>query len=558
MVMLHAYILRELLKSFGLCLLALTALFTMGGGLYKVLNFEGVTTGDLFTVLPLLIPIVVTLTMPIAALFAATITYGRIAADNEFVAARAAGINIHRLFLSAILLSLFVTLFSLLSVNLVIPRFMKSIEMFALTHIRDLAYNRLIQSGYIRYAEQGKDRYTLVAQEVKNVAEKELIAKGFEPPSDDNGYFWVERPTFIMSDKNGELRRFSVAEGGLVQFNTRDAEVKLTLYVKSARIYEGGRVIEPEFQKIGPLTTEIPFTPKPAMVDLATLRRWETAPWEAPKILQTMEKATFLRDARRLIFQDALLKKFAEAGRVVFHDPEGSEYTIAAASAVAAGDKLALDEVEVVRRPAPGDTERPVLRYEAPLAKLQAKTEQGETRLTLDMQRAEERRVREFVTRADGYGTQREYDDFRLENLVPPDEILERIRACTPQAVLDPKVVLPPDPELEKSRKRLWSQALELQRKIEGVIHFRFSFALSALVTIIMGAALGVMFRGSRALAAFGLACVPFAIVAVLIFVGKQMVESEGGQNVGPFLIWGGLALVGLADAVILRVGVRR
>jgi hypothetical protein len=84
------------------------------------------------------------------------------------------------------------------------------------------------------------------------------------------------------------------------------------------------------------------------------------------------------------------------------------------------------------------------------------------------------------------------------------------------------------------------------------------SFASSALVTILMGAALGVIFRGARALAAFGLACIPFATVAVLISMGKQMTESETSHALGPFLIWGGLALVAVADVVILRFGVRR
>jgi len=46
--------------------------------------------------------------MPIAALFATTMVYGRLAADNELQACRAAGINIHCLFLSTVLLSVFV------------------------------------------------------------------------------------------------------------------------------------------------------------------------------------------------------------------------------------------------------------------------------------------------------------------------------------------------------------------------------------------------------------------------------------------------------------------
>ena len=556
MVTLHAYIFRELSKSFGLSLLALTALFTMGGGLFNILKVEGITAGDIFTVLPMLLPVVITLTMPVAALFAATITYGRLAADNEFVAARAAGINIHRLFFPAISLSLFVTLFTLVSVNLVIPGFMKSIELFALTNIRDLAFNRLAQGGYIHRDEPGKDRYTLIAQEVLNVAEDQLVAKGFERPGPDVGYFWVERPTFLMADKNGELRRFAVAEGGLVQFNTHDEEIKLTLYVKSARVFDGKHVVEPEFQKIGPFTTEIPFTPKPSMVNLSTLSRWKAAPWEAPKIAERLRG--FLREAQKLILRDALVERLSASGRMTFHDTEGAEYTISVASAFSAGDRVTLNDVSAVRQPKPDGTDRPVMRYDARIGKFVSKSEQGHSRIVLELQREDDHRVHEKITHADGTSTQRERDDYRIEDLIPPSEILERIEACTPAAVMNQATVLPADPDLERGRKTLWKQAQELRRRIKSVLHYRMSFALSALVTILMGAALGVIFRGSRALAAFGLACIPFAIVALFIAVGKQMIESESTQHVGPWLIWGGLTLVAAADLVILRVGVRR
>ena len=49
MITLHAYVLRELLKTFGLTILALTALFTMGGGLYNVVRSPGVTATSLLS-----------------------------------------------------------------------------------------------------------------------------------------------------------------------------------------------------------------------------------------------------------------------------------------------------------------------------------------------------------------------------------------------------------------------------------------------------------------------------------------------------------------------------
>src|SRR5690606_14296287 len=118
---LHYYILRELLKTFALTVAVLTILFTLGGGIYNVMRLEGVS-GNFAALLPVLLPNFAAATMPVAALFAATSVYGRLAADNELTACRAAGVNVHGLFLPAVLLSVVVAIVSLLLMNVMIPR----------------------------------------------------------------------------------------------------------------------------------------------------------------------------------------------------------------------------------------------------------------------------------------------------------------------------------------------------------------------------------------------------------------------------------------------------
>ena len=437
---------------------------------------------------------------------------------------------------------------------------MKRIEYFALTNVRDFAFNRLLQRGYMQYAQPGGDRYTLTAQQVLSVPEDQLVAKGFESPGGGVSYLWVEQPTFLMSDRNGQLKRFSVADGGLVQFDTRNRDVKFTLYVRNARDYEfGKRVVQIQNQKIGPYAREIPFSPKPAMLDLETLRRWTAAPWESPKLGEPVEK--FLGKLREHVFCELTAEQLTNGVTLVLHDAEQTRYEIKAGSAVSSGrSQLVLNDLTVTRLPvARGQTQTPPpMRYQAARAKFSAETAGGETWIQLELSEVADQPVREFIVRDDGYGTQRERKSVRLENLLVPADVSDRMQQCTAAAVIDPSTQLPTDAELEEERAKLQRQAAGLRRKIDGVIHFRMSFASSALVTILMGAALGVIFRGSRALAAFGLACVPFATVAILISMGKQMTESESSHAVGPLLIWGGLGLVAVADVLILRFGVRR
>jgi hypothetical protein len=561
MVTLHAYVLRELLKSFGLTVLALTALFSMGGGLYNVVQVEGVTAGDLFTVLPMLIPIVITLTMPIAALFAATMAYGRLAADNELVAVRAAGINVHRLFLPAVLLSIFVALFSAVSANLVIPRFMKQIEHFARSNVRDLAYHRLLRRGYLAYGDPGDEQYMLTAQAVLDVPRSQLVEKGFDPPGGAVSYFWVKQPTFLMIDKQGELKRFSVAEGGLCQFNTRAEQIEFTVYIKNARDYEvGKRVVQIEQQKIGPYAREIPFSPKPSMVDLKTLRQWRAAPWKAPRLRREIDE--FLDRLRAYIFSAETARLLEADQTLVLYDIQDARYEFEAASCTPGRGELACRDATVARHASRGgglrDAPLPT-RYEAPEARLRARPpDNGEPLIELTLSATPEQPVLEYNPRVGDYHMPRQKDSVRLDDLRLPTYVGNGMRACTPAAVINAAAELPTDAELEDDRAELQRSADRMRRKVNGVIHFRLGFSSSALVTVLMGALLGVIFRGARALAAFGLACIPFGVVTILTLMGRQLTENAPTEDLGPFVIWGGLALVALADGAILRLGVRR
>jgi lipopolysaccharide export LptBFGC system permease protein LptF len=555
MVTLHAYLLRELLKTFGLSVLALTALFALGGGLYNVMRFPGVTAGDLFTVLPLLLPIVITLTMPVAALFATTMAYGRAAADNELVACRAAGVNIHRLFLSAILLSVFVALFTLVAVNLVIPEFLQRIEYFARGNVRDLAFHRLLQDGYIHYGRAGKEHYMLTAQQVKPVEREELVRKGFDPPGHGISYFWVEQPTFLMIDARGELKQFSVAEGGLCQFDTGGAQVNVTIYVINARYYEvGKRVLQIPEKMIGPYEAPVRFPVKPSMVDLETLQRWRAAPWEAPDLLAEIDR--FRGRLRGYLFYLDAAEQLSDEGTLVLHDANGARYEITADSCVAGEQRLLLAGAKVAKHEPP--RERPT-RYVAAEARLTAAASApGETLVELELSATPDQPVLEHNPRAVDYETAREKESLRLEGLLLPQRVLDQMERYSPAAVIDADVALPEDSALADAQGALRRSADKLRRKVGGLIHFRLGFASSALVTILMGAALGVIFRGSRALAAFGLACIPFGIVTILMLMGRQLTESSGTETIGPYVIWGGLALVGVTDGFILRFGVRR
>ena len=108
MRILQLYVARELFKTFALAAIGLTLVLSLCGtmaNLAKLDQMEVLTAVDVLQVLWLVQPMVLTVTLPVSALFACAIVYGRLAADNEFDACRASGVNIHRLLAPAVALS---------------------------------------------------------------------------------------------------------------------------------------------------------------------------------------------------------------------------------------------------------------------------------------------------------------------------------------------------------------------------------------------------------------------------------------------------------------------
>ncbi len=555
MVTLHAYVLRELLKTLILTVTALTVLFTMGGGLYNVIAFEGVSAGDVFRFLPLLIPIVVTLTLPMAALFSATMVYGRLAADNELVACRAAGINIQRLFAGAVLLAVFVAAFSLVFGNFVIPEFALRIERFARNNLRDMVAQHLQYDGFIQRREKdGGDRYTLTAERVRGVSTAALQEKGFETGPELH-YLLISNPTFLHVDGDGDLVRFTVARHGLCLFDTRPTPIEATFFVHDARDFEvGKRAVYVGEQQIGPIKVPLPKPFKLSATDLRTLLYWREAPWAAPTMREDV--TAYLTRLKAHRFYEHCARALAGGGTLELADERSRRYRITAAEVTSEGRQLALRDGRIELHH-PGEPQPTV--YEAQRVEVRGRPlPSGDLFVEITLIRTLNRDVLVYEPQDAAHGAARHKPTLSLDGAQVPDAVLEEVRQYTPAAVVDRAATIEAPQELANQRASLQNAADELRRKIVGTIHFRLGYTSSALVTVLMGAILGVIFRGARALAAFALAMIPFFSVTILMVLGRQLTEDEMTTSIGPAVTWGGLVLVLIADLVILRVGVRR
>src|SRR5476651_2048798 len=96
-------ILIELVKIFFLALIALTGIILLAGIISEAMK-NGFGPAQILACIPLLLPSLLPYTVPTTTLFATCIVYGRLSADNEILALKAAGAHIVHVIWPAVLL----------------------------------------------------------------------------------------------------------------------------------------------------------------------------------------------------------------------------------------------------------------------------------------------------------------------------------------------------------------------------------------------------------------------------------------------------------------------
>jgi lipopolysaccharide export system permease protein len=156
-------ILWDLLRIFAITLIGLTGLFLLGGMVAEA-SQHGLAPGQLFRLLPLMIPSMLPYTIPAATLFATCNVYGRLAKDNEITALRAAGVNLLPVLLPSLLLGFAGSGLTLGLYYRIIPRSFQLVREHLLDNPNELLLMMLKRNGCIK--NKNLD-YVLFAREVR-------------------------------------------------------------------------------------------------------------------------------------------------------------------------------------------------------------------------------------------------------------------------------------------------------------------------------------------------------------------------------------------------------
>ncbi|MCL2330162.1 MAG: LptF/LptG family permease [Phycisphaerae bacterium] len=559
MKILQWYIARELIKTFVLTAFGLTLAFSLCGGVLNMLQVEVLTAVQIMKILTLILPVATTFTLPVAALFACAVVYGRFAADNEFDACKASGINIHRLFAPAVVLSLFTAVFTFVFSNYVIPSFIHQLDVMVRADLPGMIQQALDSRGYFKPPGGG------------GIVHARKTSSWEDPENKDTKALILQDAAFLMLD-NGKLIRCGTAEQVVVECLPNQAggspmvkgsmEKVVTLDLSNNRLYQ--QVSQP-FEP-----TQLPkfFADQTTKwLNLNDLYYYLRHPLEYGKIRDGMANLRegvrlqlFYRDIeaeltgpnKRLVLKDSQNQYEIRAEKVL-HDPEDYELT--------------LENVVVVAK-GPNDNQRT---YGAPRCRLKVKrglpgmpenvvvsldrakfTDSSQPDQTIESQKV----TLEVATSPEWFKSEKEFTDADLLGISP--YAYQQLRYASWANKIKEMPSLGLGSKLDKPRKKLLGDTINVGLQLTSTLHSRFAFSACSLVMLVLAAGLAIIFRGGQILTAFIISFIPGLAVVIINISGRQLAEKPPTYLIGLVVIWSGIVLLAIADAIVLKRYLRR
>lgn len=545
---LFRYIFFDLVKIFLMTSGALAGIMSFGG-LLRPLTEHGLDASQVGMVLTYFMPAMTTYSLPIAALFATTMVYGRISADNELTACRAAGMSYLSIVMPAFVLGLLVAIISLVFLCFVVPSMSLRVERVLYSNLAQLVKTEIDRYQQIRFEDQTiyAERAVVAPPSKDHPGEQIVTLEGvtvttYAKVAQEQGHknlklaipkqFFLAKSASIFINRGGE--------------NNDEYSIDITL--------DGGTMFPRDFNSefeggvsqthIGPLLRPSPIREQPKFMDIRRLHDLYNDEMKSGRIRDA------LRDLRRVDQNTRFLSEIRndlngrnarfrfDAGLEVFDlRRTGPEAIIKEDTLVLPKGHWSEERNGVTTLT--GDAEeiqltlRPTLdnRFSIMLTPYRAMlTQGGETsgraqiarQFTIDMPRD----IKAIEERGPGY--------YLKSSDVPRDQ-----------------------------RNYLARELVLVRNGVISELHSRASFALSCLFLVVIGCVLGMMFRSGNFLTAFAISVAPALLCIALIVVGqhtatnitRNMDKFSDPINLALCLIWGGnIATLAIASVLTTRL----
>ncbi len=531
---LHGYLSRDLIRVLFLALIVLTLVMSVFA-IIEPLRKRGLLAMQALQLFLLTIPVMVSLTLPVAALFSATMIYGRFSQDNELLACRASGIGTVTTLRPALIMGLLVTVATLFLNNFVSPILARVSQTQLEANVRGLLVHELEAKGYFRH-----ETFLLHADHAQVTEDEGLYLRGV-----------------VLVDMGEPAEpRVAAAREALIRTRRIKGRTYATLRAQQgqAAVMTTGRRREQQLSRLG----EQRLPPFPgfgeedvAFFDWVQLLEAYRKPQLHPEIREKMREIS--REIRHsYVLQDVLgtinsgkpytklryqgkpliltagEAHWNKAGRIILQqqgpepirmrllDQEGKTRELyTARSGSVSADWTPIEDTSYIT------------------------VELDEKVLFYDMDRPEERPLQPGTLRRGEIPLPA--DVISREDLEDP-EVVGRILAEPERFTRNAEVI-------GKIRFLNENRVPRAQREILGEIHGRIAYGLSCFLMVAFGAALGLIFRGGQLISAFALSILPAATVIIVVIMGKQLLTQEGvSQLAGVATIWSGIAALLIAN----------
>jgi lipopolysaccharide export LptBFGC system permease protein LptF len=548
------YIFRDLIKIFMMANGALAGIMSFGG-LLRPLTHQGLDAGQVGKLLTYFNMAMLTYSLPIAALFATTVVYGRLSADNELTACRAGGLSHLTVTLPAFILGIFVAILSLVFLCFIVPIYTLKAEQTLYSNMAKLIAGEIQKTHQIKFKPAGVTIFARDAYIPPNsgkhgqqiVVLKDATIETLIRPHKEDKEYHVPKDFYSASEAIIYIEQLEKGEQrGTGKVNLT---ISLTDGVKFPRQFEDAVEAVVDETSYGPMEIESPIKEETKFMDVLRLKKLYHNPADGAKVKRVL--GDFVLRDQQAYLADRIIADLNDSGETQFHLSDGetnvlrrephaplaigrnggvvlpitppagqlAAWTVAQSSADLLAASSGIPSLLVIPM-APQADSRPYTFHQktsdgadmlisARTARIQVHASDEPDRMQVNIEF-------ENVVRRLGSAESINTASYPVNLDVPANASIKKIaaRGVNFYARIDPEKL---------DRQRIGRELLALSNQILAESNSRVSFAISCLVLVMMGCALGMMFRSGNFLSAFAISVVPALLTITLIVAGQRV-----------------------------------
>jgi lipopolysaccharide export LptBFGC system permease protein LptF len=539
---LHRYIFRELIKVFIPSAVALTLMLSLGSILRPIQEY-GVGPRQVVHLMGYFLPITLTFVLPMAALFAATLVYGRFACDNELDACKAGGISLLTLIYPGMALAIVVAIANLILSFHVMPAFVQRAEKSLKDDAKQILFRNIQRSGYYKIPPDGRYRiYADTANERNNTLSGVIITEV----------------------KGSKIEKIITAEKAAVNFDPHERfnEVRITAY----NTYQMGLEDESPFSaELVPMTVPFP----PLMSDNIRFKNIDEIKKIRLDLMRFDPIAKLARDNYAQLTMELLAEDIAkkisigsEEGNSPSSETAGDansfymlhsgqelvEFTAGKCSVqgeeqVQLSDKVVVTEYDAFSK-------KPLRTLRCARASLHIEGDKFAPTLTMDLRSP----TWHLPDGLEGLAQRVIIRGLVLPKAVTDKFVTTDVLETVSPASINSALQKGPSVILKVLQGKLQREIRQTLANIRAELHSRLVFGIGCMAMMMIGIGLGIILKGGHLLTAFGASSVPAAALIVCIMMGKNITQNPNTKlNAGILLMWASLVLLSAFAVIMYR-----